>query len=236
MQNVDTRITPSLHPENVTAIEGYGDDTASELAPTLTAFNVAYSNLIAIHDARTSAKTNPTWNVAQQILATDDYASKRLTQITQAFDAARHGLAAGIDNLEKELSEPVSSNAANPISAEIRAHVKAMKSTERLDFITHAIEAGDEVTAMAVLGTVPFLSGINGEMQDVLTRLYRRQSSPDKAKRLAVLTAAKDLIEDRGRLLFKEVERAVGASPSKVKALRDAKTAAERAFIIRDAA
>lgn len=72
MQNVDTRITPSLHPENVTAIEGYGDDTASELAPTLTAFNVAYSNLIAIHDARTSAKTNPTWNVAQQILAMHD--------------------------------------------------------------------------------------------------------------------------------------------------------------------
>ena len=32
--NVDPRITPTLHPENVKNIEGYDDQTAPYLAPT----------------------------------------------------------------------------------------------------------------------------------------------------------------------------------------------------------
>ncbi len=34
--NVDARITPSLHPDNVKSIDGFDEQTAPYLAPTMT--------------------------------------------------------------------------------------------------------------------------------------------------------------------------------------------------------
>jgi len=39
---IDTRVTPSFHPDTVRAIDEYDDDTASILAGTEAAFNEAY--------------------------------------------------------------------------------------------------------------------------------------------------------------------------------------------------
>ena len=39
--NVDVRVSPGLHPDNVKQIDGYDDDTAPYLAPTMTAFSTA---------------------------------------------------------------------------------------------------------------------------------------------------------------------------------------------------
>ncbi|MFA5988760.1 MAG: hypothetical protein WC803_04040 [Sphingomonas sp.] len=64
--NVSTLVTPSLHPNNVKEIDGYDEQTALVLAPTVTAFDTAYQAVIAVSQAREAAKTNPTWNEAQQ--------------------------------------------------------------------------------------------------------------------------------------------------------------------------
>lgn len=65
------------------------------------------------------------------------------------------------------------------------------------------------------------------------TRFYHEMRQPIIGRRLKVMTAARVLIETRGPLVFKEMEKAVGASPAKVARLREAKTAAEQAFILR---
>ncbi len=42
------------------------------------------------------------------------------------------------------------------------------------------------------------------------------------------------MIEERAGLVFKELEKAVGAPPHKAAALRKAKTEAEQAFVLKD--
>jgi len=42
---VDTRVTASLHPDNVKAIDGYDGETALVLGPTFEAFEAAYNGI-----------------------------------------------------------------------------------------------------------------------------------------------------------------------------------------------
>ena len=46
------------------------------------------------------------------------------------------------------------------------------------------------------------------------------------------MRGAKTLIENRGGLLFGELERAVGAKPHEVNRLREAKNASDKAFAV----
>lgn len=87
---IDARITPTLHPDNVASIEGFDDQTAPYLAPTMTAFSTAYEGIRAVHEAREKAKTNPTWNEAHQIIHTDDFAQTRLAVPRAAKTARRN--------------------------------------------------------------------------------------------------------------------------------------------------
>jgi hypothetical protein len=103
-----------------------------------------------------------------------------------------------------------------------------------MKLIQQAIDDGDHTVATAVLGAPAILSGIDANMQKTLTRMYHERHNPAMAKRLKVMTAAKVLIEERAGLVFKELEKAVGAPPHKAKALREAKTAAEKAFVMQD--
>lgn len=205
------------------------------MASVRTALQAAYKGLSAIHNARESAKTNPTWKEAQQILATADFGWKaQQTQIAPSFDRAIGELRIKIAEAEKELSAPLATKASDPIAAEIRAHVKAMKPSERMDFIRHAADAGDEITASAVLGTVPYLSGLDENIRDVFTRIYRERTTPAQAKRLAVMRGGTALLETAAANLHAELNKAISAAPDKVGALRKAKTKAEEAFILRD--
>lgn len=229
---IDTRVTPALHPQNVKEIEGYGEDTAPILGPTEIAFSTAYEGIRAVHDAREAAKRNPTWNEAQQIIQTDDLAQKQFARIAANFDATRINLEKGIAHLEQELSAPVTSRAAAPIAAEIRAHVKGLGTTKLHQFIKEAIDDGDHDTVTAVLGAPSYLSGISPDMQKTYLRFWHERNSPDLARRLKAMVGAKELIERNAPLVFKELEKAVGAPPHKAKALREAKTKAEKHFVM----
>ena len=232
--NVDVRITPALHPDNVKSIDGFDEQTAPYLAPTMTAFSTAYEGIRAVHDAREKAKTNPTWNEAMQIIHTDDFAQKHFTKISKSFDVTRSNLDKAIGALEQQLAAPIESKAAQSISAEIRAYAKDLPNEKRHAFIQQAIDAGDHTTVSALLGAPAYLSGLDTNFQQTYTRFWNERSAPEVAQRLKAMKGAKQMIEERAGLVFGELEKAVGAAPHKAQALRKAKTEAEQAFVLKD--
>lgn len=78
---IDTRVTPSFHPETVQAIAEYDDDTSSILAGTVSAFTEAYIAVGRVHDASAASKTNPAWNEAAALIHTADFADKLTLQL-----------------------------------------------------------------------------------------------------------------------------------------------------------
>lgn len=230
--NIDTRVSLALHPDTVKALPDYDDDTLPVLTPTVTAFDTAYQAVIAVHTAREAAKTNPTWNEAQQVLHSDDLARRKLEHVTKTFDSVRSNLVKGIAHIEAELTAPVTAKAADGIARDIRAHAKAMKTEERHKFVQDALDSGDEVTMSSLLGAPSYLSGLTADFQHTYTRLWREKVAPDMAKRLRAMTAAKEMIERNAPIVFSSMEKAVGAPPHKAKALREAKTAAEKHFVM----
>jgi hypothetical protein len=233
---VTNKITPTLHPDTVKSIvDEYDEDTEAVLAPTMTAFSEAYEGLRQVHDAREKAKTNPSWTEAEQVMRTQDLADKVMAKVTRTFDNVRGNLVRGIASLEEQLSQPVESKASGSIAAEVRAHLKGLPSGERMSVLREAINSGDHTVATAALGAPAMLSGLDANMAKVLLREYHTKHQPQMAKRLAALTAARDKIERDAGKLFPAMEKAVGMAPHKVKALREARSAAEAAFILKDA-
>ncbi len=228
--NIDVRVTPSLHPDTVKAIDGYDDDTAPLLASTERAFREAYTSVGLIYEARDKAANNPTWNESQVAIETDNYAQKHLGKVCKSFDDALTVVIKGIEHIERELSTPLTSKASLSLASEIRAHVKSLPQDKRNALLTSKLSSKDDMTLSAVLGAPAFLSGLDDAMQAHLTRQYRETQEPVLAKRLKALTGAKKLIEQRGGLVFKEIEKAVGMPPHKVTSLRQARTAAEQAL------
>ncbi len=232
---MDTRVTPSLHPQNIASMDEYDDESALVLEPTLNLFTSAYAALSNVHEAREAAKTNPVWNDDQQVLETAAFAEKQMTRVIGAVDNVSKNLQNGINSLERELNTSVTAKASASVSAEIRAHMKGLPTTQALGFLKQAIDKGDVITASAILGAPSYLSGITPEMQAVYLRMYNEKEHAPTAKRLRSFKAALAMIEDRSPLLHREFEKAVGMPRAKVEALRSARTKAERAFIMRDA-
>ncbi len=119
MADIDTRITPALHPDNVTKIDGYGDDTKDILAPTQTAFSTDYEGIRSVIAAREQADRNPGWNEDQKLLQVDSFAAKHLAKITRTFDNTRNRLVQSITYIEGELTTPIEAQAAGGVAAEV---------------------------------------------------------------------------------------------------------------------
>lgn len=231
---IDTRITPSLHADNVDQVEGYDEDTAPYLATTKTAFSEAYQGVAQVLDARAAAAKNPAWNDASQLIMSQEFADKVFVRIAKKMDGAKAALDKGIAHIEAELSAPVTAKAAVSVAGEIRAYSKSLETGERIGFIQRAIAEGDEATVSSLLGAPPYLSGLTAEMQSLYVRQWHERNSPAVSKRLKAMNGARDLIVNRGGLVHSELTKAIGAPPHKVAALRAAKTAAEKAFVLRD--
>lgn len=230
--NVSIEVTPSLHPEVVRALPDYDSQTEAVLAPTMTAFDEAYQAVIAVHAAREAAKTNPAWNEPQVVIETDNLARGKTEQVTRNFDAVRSNLVKGIAHIEAELSAPMTAKAAATVATEIRSFVRDMSTEAKHKFIQEALDNGDEVTVSSLLGAPPYLSGLTADFQKTYTSMWHERTSPDMAKRLRAMVGARELIERNGPLLFGAMERAVGAPPHKARALREAKSAAEKHFVM----
>lgn len=234
-EEIDTRVSPSLHPINVRELDGYDDETSTLLGRAEFAFAEAYQAMSEIHDARMKAAANPTWTEAQQLVQVDDFAQAQVKRITKSLDSAADNLQTVVNGIERELTTPVENSAGGLVSTEIRAHVKGLKTEQRMDFVRAAIISNDTRTATAILGAPSYLSGLTAEMQDILTRMYHEHHSPISAKRLKAAKGALALIGERKQLIFAEKEKAVGAPAIRIAQMRAAKVAAEAAVARRDA-
>lgn len=232
--SIDTDVTPALHPQNVQALPGYGEHKAY-LAPVETAFSEAYEGLRSIHNARRKARTNPTWNEASQIIHVALFAEKVQDRVSRTIDSTADNLNKGIKALDEMLAGPLEQQAgAGTINQEIRSHTKALSNEDRVKFISGAVKRGDTKTLTAVLGAPAYLSGLSDVEHHHHLRAYNISRAPDVAKRLEAMKAARDLLHERAPLLFKEIEKGIGSNWQKVQRLRQAKSEAEQAFVLKD--
>jgi hypothetical protein len=233
-QTIDTRVPADLHPDVVRSLDGYGEPVAHLVGETETVLSEAYAQISKVFDAREASKHNPVWNESAQIINTYALAESVEKKLDKKIFHARSTLENGVAALEQELTAPVTAKASDPVASEIRAHAKSLESGERMSFMTDAISNGDQATATALLGAPPYLSGLEPKMQQTFTRMYHERMNPDAARRVKLMTAANQLLADRHSSIGKALQKAVGAPVKKVQALRDAKTAAERHFVLQD--
>ena len=228
---LDTRITPSFQSANVRALPEYDADTAAVFSTVESAFDVAYSTVSKIYEARDAAAEDPTLNESARLVAVADFADKVMERATKAFDCAHTTVRNTIAALEKALAEPVASKAAQTIAVEIRNYVRELKSGAGvMDFVLRAIDSGDHDTVSAVLGAPAYLSGITPEAQAVMLRMYHTKANPQTAKRLAPLKAAQEHLDSNAPLIHVQIEKAIGGDWRKVQMLRKSTNATKRAF------
>ncbi len=228
---VDVRVTPAFISANVRALPQYDTDTAPVFGPVESAFDLALQTCTSIHDAREAAKHDLTLTDNARLVAVADFADKVTERATRAFDYATTALTNNIAALEKALSEPVQSRAAQTIAVEIRAHVKGLKTGAHvMDFVRQAIDRGDHDTVSAVLGAPAYLSGMTPETQAVMLRMYHEKVQPQTAKRLAAAKAAQDYLDRNAGLFMPQVEKAIGGDYRKIQSLRKGVNASKKAF------
>ncbi|TMV82980.1 hypothetical protein FGG78_23420 [Thioclava sp. BHET1] len=205
---VDTRFSPSLHPRNISALDGVDDMTAPLVADATEALEGACSYLAAVHDYRAAAFSDPTLTEPAALLKTDDFAMGKLPGVTKRFDGAMARFDTTIAAYERDLVAPVKQKAGEVISTEVRAHLKA--SPNRVDIVRQAIQDGDDEIAASALGAPAILSGLTPEIHRVLLREYHIARSPVVAQRLKALTSAKAYLEAHGTKVLAEAVKAVG--------------------------
>ncbi|WP_293875808.1 hypothetical protein [Sphingomonas sp. UBA978] len=218
---IDTRISPTLHPGIAGEIADYDDDTRPLLGATETVVHEAYQALQSIHDAKAGAAKNPTLNEYAQLVAFDTHATKVMNKVYGSWSRTVDTLNANITKLEGELNAPVEQRATQSMASEIRAHFKGLKTDgERMGALRKAIENGDAVTVTAVLGGRPYLSGLEPDLHAEFLHDWHNAQRPVEAKKLRAMKAAADLLNNRYKLLTKAVTEAVGDikiyEPSKV--------------------
>ena len=153
----DTRVTPSFMSANIRGLPEYSEETAGLFSHVIQAFDQAYGVVAAVYEAKDKAAHDATLNEAGRMLAVADFSDKMQEKATKAFDYANNHLTTNITALEKALSEPVQSQAANSsLSREIRDHVRGLKAkgSSAMSFVTSCINSGDFASASAVLGAV----------------------------------------------------------------------------------
>jgi hypothetical protein len=194
---MDIRISPTLHPGIAGEIADYDDDTRPLLGQSETAVDEAFKALQSIHDAKAGAERNPTWNDAARLVAVDNHATKVMNKVYASWSRAVDTLNANIAKMDKELNAPVEQRATASMASEIRAYFRDLKPGPRMNALRQAIEAGDEVTVTAVLGGRPYLSGLEPELHAEFLHDWHKAQRPLEAKKLAAMRQAADMLEDQ---------------------------------------
>lgn len=211
MADVDTRITPALHPENIASLDGYSEATAPLVADAAEALDAAYTYLGGIHDVRAAAFADPTLTKEAALLKADDHAQAKLAGVTRKFDAAIARFDKTIASYEADLSSSVKQLASTTVSGEVRSLM--LKSDDRMALMEKALADKDDEVLSAVLGAPPMLSGLTREVHAVFLRKYNEQRKPETTQRLRALTSAKTYLEQQGGLVLREMVKAVGGLP-----------------------
>lgn len=230
-EQVDTRVSPALHPDTLTALDGYDEDSAKFIGDAESAFRLAYHVIGKIHDATEIGRRNGAWTEEQRILAVGKMATVERDKLCRKFDAAHANIKKGAEHIERELSVPVESKASLGVAEEIRRHSKSLGSGA-VDFVRERINSGDDLSVSAVLGAPSYLSGLSDEMRTVLTRQWHERQQPVLVQRLTLMRATIEKIQRDAPLLFSQVDKAVGADPASVQNIDAANEAAQAALRI----
>lgn len=87
------------------------------------------------------------------------------------------GLTAQITHHEGEIAAALGAGVGQ-IPQEIRAHVKALKESERFEFVRSLIAAGDVDSLKALTAVAPFLSGLNADVYGMAREAAERLAAP----------------------------------------------------------
>lgn len=210
-KEINTAVTADLHPDTFRSQVGADDDTAVFVAPAVEAFESAYSYIDSIYAVREAAFSDPTLTPEAALLRTDDHANAKLAAVTQKFDSAIARFTTTIKSLEADLTASVKEQAGKMVSGEVRALM--MSSKDRVKLLETALAEKDDEVLSAVLGAPPMLSGLTKELHAVFLRAYNEQRKPETSKRLKALIAARTQLENKGGLVLREMEKAVGTVP-----------------------
>ena len=231
--NVDTRVSPALDPETYRLIDGYDDETAQFVGCVVNAVNDAWVTLGKLHDARRLADSNGAWTEDQKVLNVAREADKQKLRILKKIDLADRDLAANIRHAEDQLMQPLTERAGlGTVNGEVRSFVRGLKPNEREAFMREALERDDEPTLTAVLGAQPFLSGLTPLDREHHLRQYHSKKRPDLVRRLDVMRRFADMLGRSAPVLHAQFEKAVGARPAAVRAIREADEQAQAALRI----
>lgn len=228
------RVSPSLDPRNVEAIDGW-EEFKSDLHVAHNALSCAQVGLEQISNARSQAEKNQAWNDYQKLLIVGDAADKKLDSILQKFDKANTQLTKLAENLERELTQPLAASATGGFNVEIRERISKMKTDERNALVEKSVRSGDATIAQAVLGAPAILTGIHPDLHKILTRTWHEARSPDTVRKLAAVRKARDIVLERAQLVLPQTEKAMRGTFKKVKALREAESEAKKALLMQTA-
>jgi hypothetical protein len=218
---IDTRVSPALDPERFRLMEGYNDDTRPFVDVVINAFSAIHTTLGRAHDARRLAESNPALTPENRILVVSREIAGAKERELKRLASAERVLRANILHTEKALSEPLTERAGmGALNGEVRGHVKSLKPGEREAFMNAAFERGDEATLTAVLGGMPYLSGLTPLDHEHYTRLYHVKRNPQLVARLDLMQRFIDEIERSNPIVHAQFERAVGAKPGVVAGLK----------------
>ena len=215
----------TMDPGNITSLpdfaelEGYGCKPAVE---AMQALHTAVANVIT---AREAYATDATLTQAAAVLAIDLVHSQLIPVATRKMDAALKTLDSAITAAETNLHQAIK-DTGTPLSQEVRAHVRSLKTAERMSVLTQAINSGDAVVVGALLGcTVPMLTGLdlNAEARAALVEQWNTKRAPDAAKKLALMKAARGKLLAAGTIAVNSTESMTGSKWTTVQRLRASK-------------
>ncbi len=152
------------------------------------------------------------------------------------MDTVSRGLEANIRHAESELSKPLEARALGALNGEIRGHARSLTRPERSKLIREAMEADDDTTLASILAAPAYLSGLSPVDHAHYVHQYHSRKQPHLVTRLTVLRSALEKVERDGRLVVKEMRKAVGAPSNEVEAIDRANEKALAALNIQPAA
>ena len=218
----------SLDPGNITASKLYEQADGFGVDMAVDALRTTQEVLNKFIGGRDALRTDPTLTEAARVLAVDDLFHKLFPTAAKKLDAASNALTRAIQSMEEGLRAPIVASTHTPVTTEIANYVRSLPLSERMSFLSNAIQDGDEVTMNAVLSRPHYLSGLTKEMQAALTEKYNRRRDPVAVKRLDLMKMALARIDAAGPLLVRSIDGLIGARNETVRKLRErsAKTAA----------
>lgn len=231
---VKRNVSPSLHPAVITSIPGY-EKYKGYCGDAESAFNVAYRSVEDVIATRKTVQLDQTRTPKAKTLAVADKAEKYVKKFQKTHGACHDRLVAGINHVEKQLSEPLEQQAGSSmVNGEIRAHTKSLSGTARGKIVKTALEKEDKKVLGAILGAPAMLSGLSDEEHAHYTRQYHEKTNPELVERLNVVKQVKQKLEQSADIIMSEFNDAIGLSPAELLSLREGSKAAEDALIVKE--